>query len=410
MFAAGSWPSIILLYAYGVIATSIVTQSVPVIGDISKAFGLSHTEAGWIISIPSLVTAIAALLGGWLVDRIGDRKVIFAGCLCVVAGNLTVFQTHDFNALLAGRLLEGIGYLSLTVGAVTMIMRTTTGIRRSTALGLWTSHTAVGIGATLLIVAPLAQHGEAWRWAFGGHAILLAILAAAVTLLPPKDANLVSRRLADIWTVVRSLKPYRVALASCASAFLQTGIMAALTVFLSRTYQVSIPTAAGIGTASEVVNAIGCLMVGPLLKRGYQPMTLAFGGGAVLLAGAVCLYLPGVSFEQAAIGVAVFSFGIGITNGLIWALVPFSAPSASTMGATSGLVAQATYLGVLLGPPAIFSTFHENGWTTRIMLVVAAAILQVMPLPIWGGATAGLSPGRPAQPADRAAPARPLAE
>jgi hypothetical protein len=53
------------------------------------------------------------------------------------------------------------------------------------------------------------------------------------------------------------------------------------------------------------------------------------------------------------------------------------------MGATSGVVSQFTYLGVLLGPPAIFSSFHEGGWSVRIGLVVAAAILQLAPLPIW---------------------------
>jgi hypothetical protein len=54
------------------------------------------------------------------------------------------------------------------------------------------------------------------------------------------------------------------------------------------------------------------------------------------------------------------------------------------MGATSGLVAQATYLGVLLGPPAIFASFHEGGWTIRVGLVVIAVVLQLAPILGWG--------------------------
>jgi nitrate/nitrite transporter NarK len=341
MLTPGSWPCILLLYLYGTVATSLVTQSVPVIGDIARQFGLSHVAAGWVISIPSLITAIFALFGGWVVDRIGDKRVIVGGSLFGLAGNLGVVFAHDVTSLFAWRLLEGVGYLSLTVGAVTLIMRTTTGARRGIALGLWTSHTAVGIGLTLSVVAPLAQRGEMWR-------------------------------------------PYRVALASGASAFIQTGIMAALTVYLAKTFGVPIRTAAGVGTVAEVFVCVGCLSVGHLLKGGVGARLLASVGGVVALLGGVALYLPMTGFGGAVVAVCVFSLGIGLVNGLIWTMVPAAAPSVATMGATSGLVAQATYLGVLLGPPAIFASFHESGWTVRIGFVLLATLLQLAPLPIWG--------------------------
>ncbi|WP_321945174.1 MFS transporter [Paraburkholderia sp. J10-1] len=384
MLTPGGWPCIILLYLYGTVATSLVTQSVPVIGDIAHQFGLSHAAAGWVISIPSLITAVLALFGGWLVDRIGDKRVIVGGSLFALAGNLGVVVAHDLNMLFASRLLEGVGYLSLTVGAVTLIMRTTSGARRGIALGLWTSHTAVGIGLTLSVVAPLAQRGEMWRWAFGGHAILMAALALAGFLLPGKTQHMAARRLADIWTVVKSPRPYRVALASGASAFIQTGIMAALTVYLAKTFGVAIRTAAGVGTVAEVFVCIGCLSVGHLLKGGTSARLIASAGGVVALAGGVALYLPLTGLSGAVAAVCVFSVGIGLLNGLIWTMVPAAAPSLATMGATSGLVAQATYLGVLLGPPAIFASFYESGWTVRIGLVVLATLLQLAPLPIWG--------------------------
>ncbi|SDV50611.1 MFS transporter [Chitinasiproducens palmae] len=383
MFTPGSWPCLILLFVYGTVATSLVTQAVPVIGDIARYFHLSHAAAGWVISIPSLITAVGALFGGWLVDRIGDRRVIAAGAACACVGNLAVFFSHDVGMLLAGRLIEGIGYLSLTVGAVTLIMRTTTGPRRSVALGLWTAHTAVGIGMTLSIVAPLAQHGERWRWAFGGHAVLMAALLLATVLLPGKRGAAAPRRLVDIWTVLSSLPPYRVALASGASAFVQTGIMAALTVYLARTFGVSVGKAAGVGTMAEVFVVLACIGVGQLLKAGHNIRVLALISGALSLLGGAGLYLPATSFAGAIVAICVFSVGIGALNALIWTLVPAAAPSLATLGATNGLVAQATYLGVLLGPPAIFTSFSEGGWTLRVGLVIAATALQLLPIPIW---------------------------
>ncbi|MDR5752479.1 MULTISPECIES: MFS transporter [unclassified Caballeronia] len=380
MLTAGSWPCIILLYIFGTVATSLVTQSVPIIGDIASYFHLSHAASGWVISIPSLITALFALFAGWLVDRIGDKRVILGGSIFAFVGNMGVFFAHDIASLFASRLLEGVGYLSLTVGAVTLIMRTTTGARRSIALGLWTSHTAVGIGLTLSVVAPLAQHGDAWRWAFGGHAILMAALTAAAFLLPRKIGQTHDRRIGDIWLVLRSRAPYRVALASGASAFIQTGVMAALTVYLARRFQISIALAAGIGTLAEVFVAVGCLSVGHLLKSGAKTRVLALAGGAVMLAGGVVLYLPATALVGASAAVCAFSLGIGVVNATIWTLVPSAAPTPATLGATSGLVSQATYLGVLLGPPAVFATFYEGGWKVRIALMVGATVLQLAPI------------------------------
>ena len=383
MFTAGKWPCIILLYIYGTVATSLVTQSVPVIGDIARYFGLSHVMSGWVISIPSLITALGALFGGWLIDRIGDRRVIFAGSLCAALGNLGVFFAQSLPMLFSSRLLEGVGYLSLTVGAVTLLMRTTSGSRRNFALGLWTSHTAVGIGLTLSLVAPLAGHDERWRWAFGGHALLMLILAALAPMLPARDSGLANRRLSDILTVLRSIMPYRVALASAASAFVQTGIMAALTLYVTKTFAVGVPVAAGIGTLAEVFVVVGCLGVG-YLKGRCDSRLLALVGGITLLTGGLCFYMPAVALISAVTAICAFSLGIGVVNGLIWTFVPGAAPSVATLGATSGLVAQATYLGVLLGPPTVFATLlTEGGYSTLMCIIIIATVVQLAPLPIW---------------------------
>lgn len=383
MLKAGSWATNIILCVYGTVATSLVTQSVPVVGDISHEFDLPRTTAGWMISIPSLVTAIGALFGGWLIDRLGDKRVLLAGSLFGVLGNLGVFFAHDTTMLFASRLVEGIAYLSLTVGAVTMLMRTTSGPSRSIALGLWTSHTAVGIGITLMLVSPLAGHGELWRWAFGGHAVIMAALALLAFALPSVDASYEKRRLADILLVIKTARPYRVALASAASAFIQTGIMAALTVYFTKTFAIPVRKAGEIGTLAEVFVVAGCFGIGHLLKSGMSARLLALAGGLVTLCGGMMLYVPSTSLTGATVAICAFSLGVGLVNGLIWTLVPGSAPSLATMGITSGLVAQATYIGVLLGPPAIFSSLHEGGWTTRLAFVAVACVLQLAPLPIW---------------------------
>ncbi len=385
MLRPGSALSLMLLFLYGIAATSLVTQSVPVIGDIARHYQLAHSTAGWVISLPSLITALGSLFGGWLVDRIGDKKVIVAGTLFGLAGNLVVFWSEDITTLLAGRLLEGFAYLSLTVGALALIMRTTAGVRRSVALGLWTAHTAVGIGLTLSIVAPLAQHGELWRWAFGGHAMLMVLLLFGTILLPGRDVlqNEAMRRMVDIWSVLKCGGAYRVALAAGASAFIQTGVMAALTVYMSHTFGVTVSAAAGVGTLAEVFVVLACLGVGHLLKRNWSVRLMSVAGSGLTLVAGIALYMPDTTFVGAAVAICAFSVGIGGVNALIWTLIPRVAPSTATLGATGGLVSQASYIGVLLGPPAIFTSFQTGGWTLRIAFIALAAFLQVAAMPIW---------------------------
>jgi MFS family permease len=191
------------------------------------------------------------------------------------------------------------------------------------------------------------------------------------------------RRLVDIWSVLKCGRAYRVALAAGASAFIQTGVMAALTVYMSHTFGVSVSAAAGIGTLAEVFVVLACLGVGHLLKKRWSIRLMSVAGSGLTLAAGIALYMPGVTFAGAAIAICVFSVGIGGVNALIWTLIPRVAPNAATLGATGGLVSQASYIGVLLGPPAIFTSFQTGGWTLRITLIALAAFLQVAAMPIW---------------------------
>lgn len=164
------WSAILLIVAFGAAATAVVPQAVPVIRDIIHRFPQGAAYAGWLISMPSAICALSALVAGLMVDRIGDRRMLLAGSAFVVAGDFGVAVAQSFSALLAWRLVEGVGYLALTVGGATMLMRTTDGARRKAALALWSAHTPIGFALALALVTPLAGTGsDSWRLAFSGH-------------------------------------------------------------------------------------------------------------------------------------------------------------------------------------------------------------------------------------------------
>jgi predicted MFS family arabinose efflux permease len=368
-----SWGAILLIYAIGVLGATSISQVVPIVGDLGKVFHLSRPQGGWVISTPSAVVALGALLFGWFVDKVGDKPMLLSGCAVLVLGDLGVTLAGSVEMLYAMRVLEGIGYVAIAVAAVTMLTRTTQGARRTSALTLWSSFVPMSFALPLILAAQLAGTGH-WRWAFTGHGIALAALgiAAAAWLPTPARARTASR-ISGLATVVRSPSPYLLGLAFACGAFMQTGVVSTLPHMLAGRFGVSFGLASAIGTLGMVFNTIGALAVGPLLNRGTSALAVSVLGVLLALIGGIALYVPGPAFALAVAASSVFFLGTGIIVGL-WALLPRIAPSPSSVGATSGLVTQIVLWGVLFGPPAAFAAAAADDWTRPVANLVIGGV------------------------------------
>jgi MFS transporter, DHA1 family, inner membrane transport protein len=376
----GSWFSILLIYGIGVLGATTISQAITVARDIAAYFHAAPQQAGWIISTPSALVAVGAVLTGWLVDRIGDKRILIAGGSIVIAGDIGVMLAGTMAGFLAMRVIEGVGYVCIAVSAVTMLIRITQGARRNLALTLWSSFIPMSFALPLALTSGLAGTGE-WRWAFGGQAIALGVLLLlALPALPPSRGSTGPGRAAGLATVLRSPGPYLLGLSFAAHAFVQTGIVSTLAHTLTRFYGVSFAMASAIVPLGMVFNCVGCWVVGPLMNRSVRPLSISVVGVLGALAGGIAVGLKLPQFGVA-VGVAcAFFFASGLIAGL-WALLPLVAPSRETMGASSGLVTQITLLGVLFGPPAAFAA-QATGDVARTMVNIAVACVAMLGL-LW---------------------------
>lgn len=372
----GSWPSIFLIYAIGVLGATTISQVIPVIGDLARIFR-AGPQVGWVISLPSALVAVGALLTGWVVDRIGDKPVLLAGCIIAILGDIGAALSTSFPMLLAMRMVEGVGYVGIAVAAITMMIRITQGPRRNLALTLWSSFIPMSFALPFLVAGPLSQPGR-WPWAFLGHAIVLgALLMVALGQLPARGSEPVVSRTAGLTSVLRSPGPYILGFCFACAAFVQTGIVSTLPHLLATRYGVSIAVASSVGTAGMLLNILGCLTVGPMLNHGVRPLAVAVGGVCFTIAGGVTMGLSLPSFGAAAAVSCVFFFGAGIIVGL-WALLPRVSPSPQSVGATSGMVTQLTLWGVLFGPPAAFAAQARGQWLPEARNLVIASLTIVL--------------------------------
>ncbi len=76
---------------------------------IMRAFGLSFTEAGLLVSAFFVTSACGQAVSGFLVDRFGPRPVLCAGLLLLAASSIFVGSAASYHLLFVGAVAAGAG-------------------------------------------------------------------------------------------------------------------------------------------------------------------------------------------------------------------------------------------------------------------------------------------------------------
>ena len=82
----------------------------PILQEIRNGLGISLSSAGLIISIIALCIGIFSLLGAVVAERIGALRALMIGIWLMAIGQVASGYVPNFAALLACRVLEGVGY------------------------------------------------------------------------------------------------------------------------------------------------------------------------------------------------------------------------------------------------------------------------------------------------------------
>ncbi|MFF1356561.1 MFS transporter [Streptomyces sp. NPDC058297] len=155
--------------------------------DITRQFGLSSTMAGTVTASISVGSLLGALVGGWLVDRIGRYRVFMANMLFFVATALVCAVAQDVWTLIAARFVMGIGVgmdIPVAIAFLAEFSRLRGKGSKGSRTAAWSPawYTATS-GCYLVIMLlyfllPDAQLGWLWRFTVGFGAVpaLLVLL------------------------------------------------------------------------------------------------------------------------------------------------------------------------------------------------------------------------------------------
>lgn len=145
-----------------VIDGSIVAVSLPtIIGDL----GLDLTDAQWVSTSYAVVLSALLLITGRVGDRLGRRRLFLAGVALFVIASVLAAMAGGAAALIAARLLQGVGGALILPSTLSTVNATFRGSERAAAFGVWG---AVMAGAAALgpLLGGWLTSSFSWPWIF----------------------------------------------------------------------------------------------------------------------------------------------------------------------------------------------------------------------------------------------------
>lgn len=349
---------------------------------LKPAFHLSYAELGLLMTVFFVVSGIGQALAGFVVDRVGARRVLFFGVGTLGVSALVLSVAGSYGALMAGALLAGVGNSIFHPADYTLLNQRVSRERLAHGFSVHGISGNLGWAASPLFMTTVAALAS-WRTALALAALLpfavLVILVLnrhALRPNPPQAAGaaqaggegtLAFLRLRSVWM--------------CFAFFFLTavslgGIQAFSSIGLEQLYGISRELATSSYTAYMLASAAG-MVVGGFVGAGSgshdRNIAVAFAVAAAL---ALVLGMAVVPGWLALPLMALIGFFSGVAGPSRDLMIRAAAPKNAT-GRVYGVVYSGLDTGLSVGPlmfGAVMDAGHPGWLFAGIALFQALAI------------------------------------
>jgi AAHS family 3-hydroxyphenylpropionic acid transporter len=346
---------------------------------VAPLFHLSPEQMGWFFSASTIGLVFGALAGGRLADGIGRKKSLMIAMAVFGLGSIATAFSASFEALVATRLLTGLGLGGALPNLIALTAENVTPQRRNLAVSLMYCGMPFGGGLASLLVALLPGGGN-WKDVFyvGGIAPLVAIPLLMAAL--PESRQFREETTGDAGTAIwPALFGERRA---PATLILWTGFFCGLLVlYLLLNWLPTMlvarglprPQASMVQAAFNLVGVAGPIAVGFVMDspaRRWAVATIFVALAAGLAVQAVAPVTFGLSLLTGAI-VGVASLG---SQGVLYALAPSLYPT-QVRGTGLGAAVAAGRLGSIAGPLLAGALVGGGRTPTQVILALLPLVL-----------------------------------
>lgn len=376
-----SVPSIglmIVLVGFPQISESIFT---PVLPQLRRAFAVSASQVQLTMSTYFVAFAVGVLLWGQLADKWGRRPAMLVGIAVYLLGNVGLYFTIHFAALLGWRLVQALGASAGSVVTQTMMRESFTGVTGAKVFAKVSAAMALAPALGPLI-GGVMQTYFGYRSVFATLVTMAVVIGlAALSRLPETQQVVEHPQQIRQGQVVRRLLTDPVVwgygwLIGGINGILFSYYAEAPFIFITH-FGYSAVQYGWLGMVLAAASLLGALLVNRLLNV-WSPEQVALGGlvFSTLAGGGLVIAAYWQQATLMVIGIFLTFLGLNITlpNALNRALVGYEA----VMGSASGWFSLGYYL-IVSGLTFGMSLLHNSAIQTLpwYMLALSAGMLLV---------------------------------
>ena len=335
---------------------------------LKPAFGLSYAELGLLLTVFFIVSGVGQAVAGFVVDRVGARRVLFFGMAMLGVSALVLSVAGSYAALMTGALLAGVGNSIFHPADYTLLNQRVSRARLAHGFSVHGISGNIGWAAAPLFMTTVASLSS-WRTALAYAAILpfavlgILVLNRACLRAEPKPAAAATAATGAAGTGALAFLRLR-AVWMCFAFFMLTavalgGIQAFAAIGLEQLYGISRELATGSYTAYMLASALGMLL-GGFVGAGRQDhdrtVAIAFAIAAALALLLAAAVVPG---GLALPLMALIGFFSGVAGPSRDMMIRAAAPQNAT-GRVYGIVYSGLDAGLSIGP-ALFGLVMDAG-------------------------------------------------
>ncbi|MNQ19968.1 4-hydroxybenzoate transporter PcaK [compost metagenome] len=154
---------------------------------MAAAFELDKLQMGWVFSAGILGLLPGALVGGWLADRIGRKRVLIASVALFGIFSIATAHAWELYSLMGARLLTGVGLGAALPNLIALCSEAAGERLRGTAVSLM--YCGVPLGAASAAMIGIVGFFDDWTVPFYvGGVLPLLVLPLLVLWLPESAA------------------------------------------------------------------------------------------------------------------------------------------------------------------------------------------------------------------------------
>jgi len=363
---------------------------------IEDEFGWSRASVALAFSLRSEVGGLAAPLVGFMVDRVGARRLMMSGVVIVALGFALLSRIHSLPAFYGAVIVIAIG-MSATAGPVGMVaIAHWFRRRRGRALAFMTA--GAGTSGVMVLVLEILISSFGWRDALAIMAVTQLVICFPLAMsirnrpedlgLQPDgdaaallaDGSTAPPLAAEGLTVREAIRTPAFWQLSFAVMLTNIGMIAVIVhqiPYFTKSIGLSEGLAAGTVTAMTLISLSGRFGMGQLADVADKRRVLAtsFGTSGVALLLYATIYEP----WQIIYALPVFAIGWG---GIIPVRPTFQAEyfGMKAFGAIQGLIFTIATLGGFLGPVFAGWMFDQTESYRLSFVILSAGALLAVPL------------------------------